>query len=124
MVQGSAEKIKAQIGTDCACIENAPFVTALQAAKKFVVVRNSVVDLYGRAWCVCDLMFARKLGFIPESTFVTGPDCFRESRSSCLDAKAFDTDDKAKVLRFLLEENDYKEIDTFVDELRAQAAPI
>jgi len=69
-------------------------------------------------------MFARKLGFLPDNTMVTGPNCFAHSRSSCIDAQATNTDDKAKILRILLNEYDYNDIDSFVNQFRAQDSPL
>ena len=124
LVQGTdADCMKAQIGTEDPCLENSPFVAALKAAKKFVVVRNRKSDLYSRIWCVCELIFANKLGFVPDSTFVTGPDCFSSLHTSCMDARATNIEDKAKILRMLLEEHEYKEIDLFVNQFRCQDSP-
>lgn len=125
LIQGNnVTNIKAQIGTDDRGIESSPFVLALKAAKKFVVVRNYTTDLYSRIWCVCELIYAKKLGFVPNSTFVTGPDRFSKLHTSCFDAQATNTDDRAKILRVLLEEHDYKEIDAFVSQFRAQDSPL
>jgi len=125
LVQGvSDDCMQEQLGIADKCgFEACPFVISLQAAKKFVVVRNSVTDLYSRIWCVCELMFAKKFELVPEHTFVTGPDCFSKSRTSCIEAQATNIDDKARILSVLLANHDYKEIDDFVNRFRAQGAP-
>jgi hypothetical protein len=115
--------VQAQIGTHDPCIENSPFVVALQSAQKFVVVRNCKSDLFSRIWCVCELIFASKFGFVPDKTFVTGPDCFSDLQTSCIDAQATSIHDKAKILRVLLDEHDYEEIDLFVNLFRRQDSP-
>ena len=69
------------------------------------------------------LLHARKLGLVPDSTFVTGPDCFSDSKVSCIDAQASNKEDKAKILRILLTEYDYNEIDEFINQFRSQESP-
>lgn len=118
--QCNCDWVKAQVGTG---VENSPFVTALRASQSFVVVRNSVTDLFSRIWCICELMYARKFGFVPNNTYVTGPNCFSDLQTSCINAHATRTQDKASILKILLTEYDYEEIDTFVNEFRAQDTP-
>ena len=54
---------------------------------------------------------------------MTGPDHFSDSNTSCVDAKATNVDDKVRILKVLLAEHDYKEIDDFVKQFRAQDTP-
>lgn len=113
-----------QIGIDGQFgVEASPFVLALRATKQLVVVRNSVTDLYTRIRCVCELLYAKKLGLVPRHTFVTGPNNVSSSRTSCLEAQASNMDDKAQILKLLLAEHDYKEIDDFVNQFRSQDSP-
>lgn len=125
LIQGvSDDFMQEQLGIDGQFgIEASPFVLALRASKKFVVVRNSVTDLYSRIWCVCELIFANKFGLVPDNTYVTGPDDFSDSRTSCVEAQATDIDDKVRILKVLLADHDYKEIDDFVNQFRAQDSP-
>lgn len=91
---------------------------ALEDASCFVVVRNSTTDIYCRIWCVCELMYAKKFGLVPDKTHVVGPDSFSQSNSSCLDATAWNPDDKEKILRVLLSEHTRQTMDEFVCRFR------
>merc|ERR1711985_53646 len=71
-------------------IRDAPFVKALMVSHHFIAVRNSKEDLYTRAWCLVELVFAKKLGFFErrdnKAVSITGPNAFANgSATSCLD---------------------------------------
>ena len=121
LVQGNTKLLQKQIGADDPNIENSPFVIALNAATKFVVVRNVNTDIYSRIWCVCELVFADRFGFVPQNTHVAGPSCFSELATSCIEAQASKAEDKVKIFRVLLLNDDekYLEIDAFVHHFRA-----
>jgi hypothetical protein len=104
-------------------LEESPFISALMAAREFVVVRNQTTDLYSRIWCVCELMYAEKYGLIPEKTRVTGPDTFSNAMTSCLHAKATSLDDHEKILKVLLFEFGRKLIDESIDKFRKHDTP-
>jgi len=116
LFQGSRDEIQAQLSDD---IADAPFRVALQAAKYLVVMRNSAVDLYTRAWCVYEIICAKECGFVDErrdQVFIAGPDTFRNSTISCLDMKVSVLEDKCRIMKAILSKYSYKEID---DEIRA-----
>merc|ERR1711935_1001083 len=97
-----------------------PFVRALRNADNFLVVRNSTTDLYSRIWCICEIMYARKYDFIPKKTLITGPDGFKTACVSCLDAGAYDPNDRDKIIKVLLEKKGARaEIDQYIKEFRA-----
>jgi hypothetical protein len=104
-------------------MEESPFVRALRRATWFVVVRNSQVDLYSRAWCVAELYFAHQFGFTMNKrnskTLVIGPDNFSHLRTSCVNAQASDPRDKYKIIRALLQDQgNLKAIDELVLQYR------
>ena len=118
LVQGDDDKIAEQLRvSNSASLSKSPFVKAIHKASSFVVVRNTTTDLYSRIWCVCELIYARKYGLVPEKTHVTGPDNFSHLHTSCLDANASVPRDKARILKTLLLEHDHDEIDSFIQEL-------
>jgi len=84
-------------------IPQSPFVQALRESEWFVVVRNANTDLYSRLWCVCELWYAQQFGLTEDNkTKITGTDDFSHLPTSCVDAKAFDRNDRAKILSVLL----------------------
>lgn len=115
--------VEAQVGSGDSPLANSPFVKALEQALTFVVVRNSVTDLYSRLWCVCELIYAKKLHLVPNKTHVTGPDVFSHLRMSCLDADCTNATDKERILEVLLKEHNAEEIDQIVQVFRTQEAP-
>lgn len=118
LLQGNNEKIIAeQLGSKEEALQEGPFVHAIQAASTFCIVRNSNTDVYSRAWCVCELMFAKFYGLYPSKTQVTGPDVFATNQTSVLDAQAF-KGDRARILKVLLNKFDQEEIDKMVQQLR------
>jgi len=120
--QGDAETISRQVGTSDESLERSPFMRALSQATSYVVVRNSTVDVYSRMWCVAELLQAKKLGMIPHRTDVTGPDTFARLKTSCMEAEAYDPIDRARILKYILREDNCAEIDDFVYQFRAFAA--
>ena len=124
LVQGDASLIAKQLGTaedgdKKPSLLETPFVRALQHADRFVVVRNSCVDLYGRIWCVCELLYARQYGLVPEKTYVTGANSFTGVQSTCLNATATSPKDQEVILSVLLNEHNREEIDSFVTTFRS-----
>jgi hypothetical protein len=112
-----------QVGLGEAPLESSPFVQALQEASTFCVVRNSNTDFHNRIWCVCELMYAKKYGLFPDCTNVTGPDVFAQLRTTCLDAKATELEDRDRILKVLLTEHNREEIDSIVQLFRTQDTP-
>merc|ERR1712048_1429028 len=101
---GDFEDISGALGEH---IEDAPFVKTLRVASHFLVVRNSVVDLYKRGWCLIEFLYARKYGLYRQNVRVTGPDTFASSTSSAMDADASVKSDRVKILRAITnEQND------------------
>lgn len=117
------QAIVAQVGTEAIPLSWSPFVKALEHALTFVVVRNEITDLYTRIWCVCELIYAKKLGLVPHKAYVTGPDIFSQMRTSCLDAQSTEPEDKTRILQVLLKEHNVDEIDQIVQLFRTQEAP-
>merc|ERR1711935_71337 len=118
LMQGNPEDIATQLGTDETALDQSPFVRALKEADTYLIVRNRKRDLCSRIWCIAEFMFAKKHGFIPNKTLVTGPDTFAGVTTTCLDAGSFDPDDKAKILKELLTEHSYKQIDKYMNQFR------
>ncbi|CAJ1409359.1 unnamed protein product [Effrenium voratum] len=75
LFQGEASDIEAALGQS---IPQAPFVKALRSAERYVVVRNRMADLYTRAWCLVEYIYAKKLGFYKDKVLITGPNKFSE----------------------------------------------
>jgi len=123
LFQGDSNAIAAQIAMDNDSLESTPFVQALSKASSYVVVRNSTVDVYSQIWCVAELLHSKNLGLIPDRAFVTGPDNFSALNTSCLDAQAFDPDDRDKMLRALLNNHASKEIDEIIHQFRVYEPP-
>ncbi|CAB9512699.1 ankyrin 3, node of Ranvier (ankyrin G) [Seminavis robusta] len=113
--QGNPQTLQAQLDRP---IEASPFVAALQEASQFVVVRNPVTDLYSRMWCVCELIYAKQFGLVPDKTVVTGNHPFADRTTSCLEARASQPSDKGKILKHLLFQSDFQAIDSIINELR------
>lgn len=122
LVQGDRQLLENQV-SGAATLAESPFVQALAQAKQFVVVRNSRSDLYSRIWCVCELLFATSFALVPNQTYVTGPDVFANCKTSCLDAQSTEPHDKARILKYLLNQHQYQEIDQMVHVFRTQQAP-
>ena len=114
LLQGNQKEIKAQLGLGNIPLHQSPFVRALKTANNYLVVRNRNTDLCERIWVICEFMYARKFNFIPDKTIIAGPNCFEHTKISCLDAKSFDKEDKAKILKKLLTKHKYTEIDEFI----------
>ena len=83
-------------------LRQSPFMRALQSAKSFCVVRNANADLYARIWCVYELMYANQYGLFPDRIYVTGPDTFKDTKTSCLDAQSSKATDRIRIMRELL----------------------
>lgn len=122
--QDAGEIVSQQVGSSDEPLEDCPFVLAIGEAKYFCIVRNCNVDVYRRIWCVCELMYAKHHGLFPDNTDVTGPDTFIGQNSSVLDAEATRLDDRDRILRVLLTDFNRAEIDSRVEQLRTQAAPL
>lgn len=110
--------ISAQVGSSNLPLNQCPFVKALQHAQGFVVVRNSVVDLYDRLWCVCELVFALKAGLVPQKTRIAGSNEFSSGTSSCLVAECWSREDKQKILQYIVDSSSYAEVDTQIQTIR------
>jgi len=121
LMQGSADKITTQLGSDEIPLDQSPFVRALREAEGYLIVRNSNQDLCARVWCICEFMYAKEYGFIPHKTHVTGPGTFSKSETSCLEASSYSRKDKAKIMTHLLKKHSFEEIDDFMIEVRAFA---
>ena len=114
LYQGTPEDIGAQLAGK---VSDAPFVKALRASQRFVVVRNSVEDLYTRAWCLVEFLYAKKFGHYKERISITGP-CFKgKEETSCLDVKASMPDDRVRIMAFLADFT-VAEIDRQIIEFR------
>ena len=105
-----------------AALTTSPFVQAIREASAYCVVRNSEMDVFGRIWCVCELMYAKHYGLFPSKATVTGPDVFAALQTSVLDAQATELQDRDRILRVLLTEFNREEIDGFVHRIRMQHA--
>jgi len=119
LMQGNFEEIKAQLGPSDTSLDQSPFVKALKSATTYLVVRNCKTDLFDRIWCICEFMYARQFDFIPHYTIVAGPNTFAGTNNSCVDARSTDPDDKAKILKELLNNHSFVEIDEYIKELRS-----
>eukprot|EP00931_Biecheleriopsis_adriatica_P061133 TRINITY_DN3674_c0_g1_i2.p1 TRINITY_DN3674_c0_g1~~TRINITY_DN3674_c0_g1_i2.p1 ORF type:complete len:1121 (+),score=202.71 TRINITY_DN3674_c0_g1_i2:124-3486(+) len=115
LFQGKASDIKEALGQS---ISQAPFVKALAASERFVVVRNRVEDLYTRAWCLVEFLYAKKLGFYKERVLITGPNDFSASTSST-EIKASSEEDRLKILKFIIDEGGPAVIDPQIAAFRA-----
>jgi len=119
LLQGNAEDIATQLGTDDTALDQSPFVQALKGADSYLIVRNSKKDLCARIWCICEFTFAKKYGFIPSKTLVAGPSTFADVTTSVYHAESFDPKDKDKILKELLDEHSREEIDEYMNQFRA-----
>lgn len=116
LYQGSVDDVGRQLAGS---IRDAPFTKALRVSQHFVAVRNQVEDIYTRAWCLVEFIFAKKLGFFSHKVSITGPNTFASgSKSSCLDLKASVESDRQRVLEFLLQESTVDEIDRQIQDFR------
>jgi len=123
LCQADSNLVAEQVGSVDTPLTSSPFVQALEHALTFVVVRNSTTDLYSRIWCVCELIYATKLGLVPHKTHVTGPDEFSHMQTSCLDAECTNPEDKTRILDVLLKEHNVDEINKTVRIFREQEEP-
>jgi len=121
LLQGNFEEIQAQLGLGDIPLHESPFVRALKSAEKYLVVRNRNTDLCERIWVICEFMYARKFKFIPSKTIISGPNHFVHTTISCLDAKSFNKEDKAKILKVLLTKHSYSQIDEFIASIKEGA---
>jgi len=115
LLQGSEDAIKAQLAMPLAL---SPFVRALKSADIFLIVRNSRTDLFNRIWCICEVMYAKELNFIPDRTRVCGPDAFSKKIGSCLDAESYCAEDKIKIKKELFDKQAVRYVDQFVMRVR------
>ena len=118
LLQGNFAEIQAQLGLSDTPLHESPFVRALKSADKYLVVRNRNTDLCERIWVICEFMYAREFNFIPSKTIIKGPNYFEHTTISCLDAKSSNKEDKAKILKVLLNEHSYAEIDEFIASIK------
>ncbi|CAE7780128.1 uba3 [Symbiodinium necroappetens] len=116
LFQGVPEDIQEALGQS---ISQAPFVKALAASERYVVVRNRMEDLYTRAWCLVEYIYAKKFGFYKDKVLVTGPNEFSESRTTCTQIKASDEEDRLKIFKFIMDEGGPAVIDPQIHEFRA-----
>jgi len=119
LLQGNHKEIKEQLGPGETSLEQSPFVKALKGATLYLVVRNCNSDLCDRIWVVCEIMYAKKYSFIPNKALITGPGMFADSKTSCLDAKCYDLNDKARITKELLNEHSYEDIDKYINTFRS-----
>jgi len=119
LMQGNHHKIKEQLGPGETSLEQSPFVKALKDASLYLIVRNCNSDLCDRIWVVCEIMYAKKYSFIPNKALITGPSTFADSNTSCLDAKSYDLNDKARITKELLTEHSYEDIDKYINKFRS-----
>ncbi|CAE7272488.1 roco5 [Symbiodinium sp. CCMP2592] len=116
LFQGVPEDIQEALGQS---ISQAPFVKALAAAERYVVVRNRMEDLYTRAWCLVEYIYAKKFGFYKDKVLVTGPNEFSESTTTCTQIRASDEEDRLKIFKFIMDEGGPAVIDPQIHEFRA-----
>ena len=107
--QGNTSEIEEALAGD---LDESLFVKALEEASTFVVVRNSKTDLYSRAWCVLELMYAAQQQAL-NHIYITGPDTFANKEVSCRQAKASRREDKDRIMK-KLGENNFDVIDGIV----------
>jgi len=100
-------------------LDKSPFVMALECATSYLVLRNRNTDLYSRIWCICEVIFPRKFGFIPHKTVIIGPNSFSDSFTSCIDATYYSQIDKTKILKDLVNNHSTDKIDGYIKEFRA-----
>merc|ERR1712008_24898 len=95
----------------------------LEKVESFLIVRNDHTDLYGRAWCVCELVFARDAGLWPDRTMIVGPNKFSHVTSTCVAATSFSKKDKEPILQEFRTKHILQNVDKFVNEFRASSRP-
>eukprot|EP00913_Durusdinium_trenchii_P012862 g12078.t1 len=103
---GDASDIEQALGQS---IPQAPFVKALKAAERYVVVRNRMEDLYTRAWCLVEYIYAQKFGFYKD----------KDSRTTCTEIRASSEEDRLKIFKFIMDEGGPSVIDPQISEFRA-----
>mmetsp|Transcript_137157 Transcript_137157/g.347496 ORF Transcript_137157/g.347496 Transcript_137157/m.347496 type:complete len:306 (+) Transcript_137157:159-1076(+) len=119
LLQGDAATVAAQVDVS---IDASPFVSALKQADLFMAVRNSVVDIYSRGWCIVEIITAMQLGLVGgHRTLIGGPDTFASSSGSCFDFRCYDKRDRIKLLRYILDrsEDDIDKVDSMISEFRS-----
>ncbi|CAK8988550.1 unnamed protein product [Durusdinium trenchii] len=116
LFQGDASDIEQALGQS---IPQAPFVKALKAAERYVVVRNRMEDLYTRAWCLVEYIYAQKFGFYKDKVLITGPNQFSDSRTTCTEIRASSEEDRLKIFKFIMDEGGPSVIDPQISEFRA-----
>ena len=107
--QGNTSEINEALAGD---LDESLFVKALQEANTFVVVRNSKKDLYSRAWCVLELMYAAQQENL-NHIYITGPDAFANEAVNCRQAEASRRYDTNRIME-KLGENNFDVIDGIV----------
>ena len=68
---------------------------------------------------VCEVTYEMTFGFIPNENLITGPDTFAARTYFCLDVKSYDQNDKANILKELLNNHVMTEIDKYINKFRA-----
>jgi len=116
LFQGDVSDIEQALGQS---IPQAPFVKALRSAERYVVVRNRMEDLYTRAWCLVEYIYAKKFGFYKDKVLITGPNQFSASTTTCTQIKASNDDDRLKIFKFIMDEGGPPVIDPQICEFRA-----
>eukprot|EP00035_Acanthoeca_spectabilis_P011082 m.195157 g.195157 ORF g.195157 m.195157 type:complete len:330 (+) comp15224_c0_seq4:1932-2921(+) len=97
--QSDAATVSNQIGSSDESLAESPFARALKGASEMVVVRSASVDVYSRAWCVCELYFAHKWKFDTSGQIhVKGPNSHALETTSCLDAQCREKADRMRIL--------------------------
>lgn len=116
LFQGDVSDIEQALGQS---IPQAPFVKALRSAERYVVVRNRMEDLYTRAWCLVEYIYAKKFGFYKDKVLITGPNDFSDSHTTCTQIRASNEEDRLKIFKFIMDEGGPSVIDPQISEFRA-----
>lgn len=116
LFQGDVSDIEQALGQS---IPQAPFVKALRSAERYVVVRNRMEDLYTRAWCLVEYIYAKKFGFYKDKVLITGPNDFSDSQTTCTQIRASNEEDRLKIFKFIMDEGGPSVIDPQISEFRA-----
>eukprot|EP00435_Cladocopium_sp_Y103_P045865 s30_g13.t1 len=116
LFQGDVSDIEQALGQS---IPQAPFVKALRSAERYVVVRNRMEDLYTRAWCLVEYIYAKKFGFYKDKVLITGPNDFSASQTTCTQIRASSEEDRLKIFKFIMDEGGPSVIDPQISEFRA-----
>ena len=112
LVQSDDEDfIASQIGNADEELRSTPFARALEQANELLVVRNNVIDLYTRLWCVCELFFAHEFGFLPHRVRVTGSDVFADAPdTTCINARCTSLSDRNRIIREIVGNNNLRRV--------------